>query len=154
MTPLAQTDLLDSVRRAMSDNPDSGEIAAFALGVFALLLAIAVAARFLYPGHSTQKAQNADFLTLAVDLLGLSERDRRDLLRVAEMCALPYAASMLLSPANLAFAADLARQQGAQSDLLQRLSDLSIRLFDAPLPPGPDADAEPFATHPEAETPV
>jgi len=143
MTLVAETEFLDSVRRALSDSPDTADVAFFVVGAVLVLLAIGIAARFLHPARRFRRSADTDFLTLAVDLLDLSERDRRDLLRVAELSAAPNPGAMLLTPANLAYVVDLARARGAEPDLLDRLDHLGRRLFDAPVPlPGAGAESD------------
>jgi hypothetical protein len=73
-------------------------------------------------------------------VLGLTERDRRELQRIARQAKLEQPAAMLLSPANLAYAAAPALKTDSHGELRRRIEDLCIRLFDTPLP---DADGLP-----------
>lgn len=131
---LASSPLLESIRDALSTGPERTETVAFLVGLVAVVLLIILAARFFgRDGHRRPEPQ-VDYLTLAVDLLGLSESDRRDLHRIAQRAALEQPAAMLLSPTNLARAAAATLSVENDRELRARLDHICQRLFDAPLP--------------------
>jgi hypothetical protein len=84
--------------------------------------------------QGTQVEVRTDYLTLAVDLLELSEGDRRDLQRITRAAELKQPAAVLLSPMNLARAAAAAMNEEPDQELRGRLEQLCRRLFDEPLP--------------------
>lgn len=81
--------------------------------------------------------KKTDYLTIAVDLLGLSEQDRRDLRHVALESGLEHPLSMLLSPLNLARATRAALAKHPDPRLETAMQRLSQTLFDATLPSAP-----------------
>lgn len=132
--PLATNPLLDSIRDALSSGPQNTETVAFVVGVVAFLLLVMLAARFFGRERGVAAEPQVDYLTLAVDVLGLSESDRRDLQRIARQAGLQQPAAMLLSPANLAHAAASAPEIDSDPELRERLDQLCLRLFETPLP--------------------
>lgn len=135
---LASNALLESVSKALRTGPQATETLLFVSGAAALMLLILLLARFFSHEPSQETERRVDYLTLAVDLLGLSESDRRDLQRIASRARLKEPAATLLSPANLAHAAAAALATDKDRTLRWRAEQLCVRLFEAPLPePGP-----------------
>lgn len=132
--PLANQPLLDSIRKTLTTQPDAGETLQLLTGMVAFLLLILLAARWF--GHERRPTgeSQVDYLTLAVDVLGLTERDRRELQKIARQAKLEQPAAMLLSPANLAHAAASVLKTDNHGEFRRRIEDLCTRLFDAPLP--------------------
>jgi hypothetical protein len=133
--PLARAPLLESIRNALTSGPQANETMIFLVGLIAFVLLIMLAARFFSREAGPPKESQVDYLTLSVDVLGLSESDRRDLQRIAHRAGLEQPAAMLLSPANLAHAAAATLSVENDSGLRERLDRLCLRLFDVPLPP-------------------
>jgi hypothetical protein len=134
ITSFAYNTLLDSIRGALTRGPQTSETIVFLVGLVAFVLLIILAARFYGKEGRAGDHPRVDYLTLAVDLLGLSESDRRDLKRIARLSGMDQPAAILLSPANFALAAAPALRVGTDRELRQRLEGLCVRLFDAPLP--------------------
>ncbi len=132
--PLGGHPLLQSIRDALNAGPQRTEIVVFIVGVVVFLLLIILAARFAGRERRPAAEPQVDCLTLAVDLLELSESDRRDLQRIAQHAGLAHPAAMLLSPANLAHAAAPLLADARDDELRQRVERLCLRLFDCPLP--------------------
>lgn len=131
---LATDALLDSIRNAFKTGPQSTETVGFLVGLLAFVVLIVVAWRVFSRERSAADEPQTDYLTLAVDLLGLSESDRRDLQKIAHRAGLDQPSAMLLSPANLARAASPALLEEHDRELRERLGGLCQRLFDTPLP--------------------
>ena len=125
---------MDSIRDALSSGPDTNETIVFLVGLAAFFLLIHVAARCFARERHTRDEPQVNYLTLAVDLLGLSERDRRDLETIARLAGLEQPAAVLLSPATLAHALSAASTADRNSQLRVRIEQLCVRLFNAPLP--------------------
>ncbi|GEM_PF-2478235 len=132
--------LFESIRSTLSSGPQRSETIIFALSVLAVVLLIVLSARFLSRETKQSDKPQVDYLTLAVDLLELSEADRRLLVRIAQAAKLDQPAAMLLSPANLAAAARALTGGSGGSRLLAEVDDLCARLFDCPLPAGQGDD--------------
>lgn len=129
--PLANV-LFDSIRSRLNSTPSTSHIVLFAAGVLALVVIILIAAR-----HMDRKTTppRPDLLKIAIDVLRLSESERRDVLALSTRGALAEPAAALLSPRNLATAmqaSDL--DPHADHALILRLERLSERLFGEPLP--------------------
>jgi hypothetical protein len=135
---LAGNVLLESISRALNAGPQAKETLLFVAGAVALVLLILLSARFFGREPREEREPRVDYLTLGVDVLGLSESDRRDLRRIARRAELEYPLAMLLSPANLARAAATTFGAERDEDLRARMEQLCVRLFDSSLPaPGP-----------------
>jgi hypothetical protein len=132
--PLGGHPRLEAIRDALNTGPDRSEIVLLVVGLVAFLLLIVLAPRLFGRARRPAAAQRIDYLTPAVDLLGLSESDRRDLQRIARRAGLTHPAAMLLSPANLAQAAAPLLADDTDGELRRRIEQLCLRLFDAPLP--------------------
>jgi hypothetical protein len=131
---LASNPLLESISEALNAGPQATESVLFLTGAIALVLLVFLAARFFARPPGDEAESRVDYLTLAVDVLGLSESDRRDLRRLARRAHLKRPAAMLLSPANLARAAAVTREIEDGDELRRRIEQLCVRLFDTPLP--------------------
>lgn len=117
--------LFDAMRHGLTDGPLPVEYVLLA-AVLLIGIAIVGGARFL-TRRSTHRAQEIDYLTATIDLLGLSEQDRRDLLTAAKRCDCRHPISLLLSPSNYARALDAAVGDEA---LRARLEAIGNALFD------------------------
>jgi hypothetical protein len=131
---LAKHPLLDSIRDALTSGPRGTETLALVLGLAGLVLVIVIAARLFGSERSRPTDTHVDYLTIAVDVLGLSEEDRRLLQQVARRAGLEQPVAMLLSPQNLAHAAAPTLAVGDDERLRERLDQLSRQLFGTPLP--------------------
>jgi len=131
--PLGLSGPLKSIRDALNAGPESGETLTVLVGVVLLIGVVAVCARYLNPENRSRVQRRFDILRQAAEVLGLNEQERADVSRVAKRAALTSAASMLLSPANLAAAAEGALRRTPDPELRQRLDRLSQKLFGVPL---------------------
>lgn len=126
--------LLESIRRALTEGPQTTETVVFVVSMVTFALLIIVAGRLFAHDRGPAVEPQVDYLTLAVDVLGLSESDRLDLQKVARQAGLEQPVAMLLSPANLARAAAAALAVETRGELRQQLERLCLRLFEVPLP--------------------
>jgi len=133
---------LRAFRDALTATHDPRTIVLSLLGLAAFILLLGLVARH-YTRETVAAPASPDYLTLAVDLLGLSEQTRRDLRLIAQRAKLEQPAAMLLSPANLASAAARAFRPHDNPGLFERLEQLSRRLFGQPLPVPPPITPEP-----------
>ena len=131
---LASNPLLESISETLNTGPQAVESLLFLSGAVALAILVFLAARFFGRAPSDEMDSRVDYLTLAVDVLGLSESDRRDLRKIARRAQLKRPAAMLLSPANLARAAAVTCEIEDGEELHRRIEQLCVRLFDTPLP--------------------
>jgi hypothetical protein len=140
---LAEQPLLDSIRDALTSGPHRTEILALIGGAVAFIVVILIAARLFGRDRSPTAEPQVDYLTLAVDVLALSESDRRDLQRIAWNAGLQHPVAMLLSPTSFAHAVAATLARDNDPALRQRLDALSLRLFETPLAK-PDEPAAEF----------
>jgi hypothetical protein len=131
---LADSSILESAGRALSAGPERTETLLFASAAGILILIILLLARVFAREPGEDGGPRNDYLTDAVDLLGLSESDRRDLQRIAKLADLAQPAAMLLSPMNLARAAAATPEIRNDRELRRRIERLCLSVFDAPLP--------------------
>lgn len=122
---------LDGLREYVSTSYDPGSAILFWSLVVAFFIAVAIVARHFTRRETQVEKPRADHLVLAVDLLGLSEEDRRDLQRLAREAGVREAAALLLSPRALALAIAAAPADRGRAG---RLDDLCRRLFGEGLP--------------------
>jgi hypothetical protein len=137
---LPVVNLIDQYRRlshGFNQAPTATETWTFVLVVAGILAALILFARFVGRDRRAKPPPKVDYLTLAVDLLGLSELERSDLRYVAHHSRIDPPAAMLLSPANLAWAAHLALDRGGPPERRRRLEQLCLKLFEVPLPEVP-----------------
>lgn len=137
---LLTENLLDQYRRlsqGFKEAPTSSDPWTFLLIVAGFLVALGLLARFVGRKQRNKPPPKVDYLAKAVDLLGLSELERADLRHVARYDQIDPPATMLLSPANLAWAVHHALRRGETLERRKRLEQLSLKLFGAPLPEVP-----------------
>ncbi|MFQ5804987.1 MAG: hypothetical protein ACE5I3_00905 [Phycisphaerae bacterium] len=132
--PLGGQPPLEAIRNALTAGPQTTETMVLLAGLVAVLLLIVLCARYFDPERRAVAEPQPDYLAGAVEVLGLSERDRRDLQRIARQAGLEQPVAMLLSPANLAHAAGPTLNTENDGELRRRIEHLCARLFDVPLP--------------------
>lgn len=123
----------EGIRRAFSGSPNEPEFWMLVGGLFAISLAIVIVAR-LARRHPPEPPAREVYLKQAIDVLGLSEAERRTLLDVAERAQLDEPAAMLLTPANLEYALRRALQARPDGTLRQRVEGICKRIHEALLP--------------------
>ena len=133
---------LQSIRDALLAGPRTDEILIVLAGAVLLTGVIVVCARYRNPEDRPKGRRRVDIFRQAAELLGLNEQERADVSGVAKHAALSSPASMLLSPANLATAAEQALRRTPDPEFRQRLERLSVKLFGVPLPETTAAQAE------------
>lgn len=124
-------ELVDSLREGFVSGVNLDVLlalgAVLGMGLVVVLVIYRVAARNAAPRVKTRE----DYLTMAVDLLGLTEDERRDLVLLSHAARLPQPVTVLMSPANLGRAV---LQSGARDAALHhRLEPLCQKLFGVPL---------------------
>lgn len=126
---------LEKLRQGFLERPSGEQQLEFWGYVLAFLSFVAICVKIAMrkPG-APKPPKKFDYLTVAVDVLGLSELDRRMLLRISSRAGLDQPAAMLLSPMNLAHALHEARTNGAPADVVATAERLCKQLFDSPLP--------------------
>ena len=137
---LAQADndvLLKSIRTATNSGPSTLHLVIVIGGLFALVGLVVVSARFLGRERPRQLEPHTDYLGMALETLGLSAEEQRDIQRVAERSGRKQPAAMLLSPGNLSHALDRALAEDHDEQLQRRVERLCRKLFDVPLPDPP-----------------
>lgn len=113
---------------AVSNTYDPQQAAIFWGSALAFVIVIAIVARQCTRRETQVIQPKKDYLTFAVDLLGLSEEDRRCLMAVARAAELDEPAAMLLTPQN--FAAAVASLDSAQHARMSKtIEGLKGRLF-------------------------
>jgi hypothetical protein len=132
--PLALTDPLQSIRNALNAGPRTDEILMVLVSAVLLIGVIAVCARYSNPQNRSKVQRRVDIFRQAVELLGLNDQERADVSAVAKHTTLSSPASLLLSPANLAAAAERALRRMPDPELRRRLDRLSLKLFGLALP--------------------
>lgn len=133
-------DAIESLRRAFSRTADFQGLALALAAIATLLLVVMLLDRWL---RRTKVAKVVDYLTIAVDLLDLSEIERRDLRTLVKRAGIDEPASILLSPANLVRALEAASARQCDPRLHARVAELGQRLFGHPLPAAKPAAATP-----------
>lgn len=153
-------DFLRAMRTALENGADLRGTLILVSLLIVLPLLIMLGYRVVNWRKLKSAAPPSRYLTMAVDVLGLPEDTRRDLLTVSRLADLSQPASLLLSPANFVRALNLALAAGGDKDveLKPRMSALHSSLFGAPLVeqqpvvPGGEASAEqPAAAAPAAQ---
>jgi hypothetical protein len=139
---LAEVDqtALDALRQGFRSQPhDSNPVTLLwaAVGLFALVMLLDRVTR-LWSGRGQVK--RVDYLGLAGRQLGLLGHEMHLLRKLAKRSRLLHPARMLLSPANLAYAAQVAQGSKPDPRILLHLNELSLKLFGTPLPDHADAD--------------
>lgn len=129
---------LEKLREGFLSRPSGGEqlyFWAWVLGFLGCVGAAVLIARLMNRKKTTvRRIKRVDYLTVAVDVLGISETDRRTLIRIASRAGLEQPASMLLSPMNLARAVALATKSAKVPHAEETAQRLCKRLFGASLP--------------------
>lgn len=153
--PSSTNSLFQALQDAVSTGPSSESVLWFWVGAAGVAVAIGVCIGYATRRDAPRTRPQHDYLTLAVDVLGLSEEDRRELLRVARAARLEHPASMLLAPTNLAHALAAARLADDSGARAQRFDRLCQTLFGEPCPAAsgpatspPPVQAGAATTHP------
>src|SRR5262245_12431536 len=120
-TLLAGNPFFEALHNAVNTGPSRNDVIWFWLGAALLALLIGLGVRYATRRDGPRPRPRRDYLTLAVDLLGLSEEHRRDLLRIAAAARREQPASMLLSPMCLARAAQKATEADGMTDRQARV---------------------------------
>jgi hypothetical protein len=134
-----QSQVLEALRQGFNRESSGYELVVVALVVAVFIGVLLVIARRSRDGGRVEKPPT-DYLTQAVDLLGMSERARRDLRTVAQRAALREPLAMLLSPENMRRAVEAAQLGPRDAELARRLEALADELF-GDLPAGDGAGA-------------
>lgn len=121
---------LDGLKKYVDTSYDPQSALYFWGAALVVVLALVLIARYSTRRETRAEKPRVDQLVLAVDLLGLSEDDRRDLQSLAREARIREPAALLLAPQVLANAVAAAPANSART---RRLDDLSRRMFDEPL---------------------
>ncbi len=116
------------LRDAVSNTYDPKQAAIFWGCVLAFFVAVAIIARQATRRETAVVAPKKDYLTFVVDLLGLSETERRCLLQISQACNPSEPAAMLLSPANFSSAVQTLEPHQRRS-MDSTIRELNRRLF-------------------------
>lgn len=129
-------DLVNAMRDTMNAGPRLGDLWSLLVAPVALILLAWLVARLMRRETDPTPAPPVDYFARALSLLQLDPQERQDLKALVSAGMISYPAHILLSPANLAHAL---RSHGVQKNeaLRLRLEALSLKLFNAPLPPPP-----------------
>jgi hypothetical protein len=130
VTLLAQIDepeKLEALGRGFHDECAHTELLAL-LAVLAALVAVYLTVR-LCRRRPSEDMVRASHLAEGAQVLGLNARELDDLRTVAGRASIIHPAVMLLSPANLARAAQTAQQRRTDPNLQKRLDELAVKLF-------------------------
>lgn len=123
-----------AVREAFGFEAQEGNIPYILIVVLGIVLAA-----FALGWLVSRRSHRAPVLTVnyfeeALRVLGCSMSERKDLRRIAAASRMTPAASLLLSPANLAAALEAANQnEGLDKELAARVNEFARRVFGAPL---------------------
>jgi len=134
LPPLADIDLLHSIRDGMNTGPQGAHIAVFVVGALILCGLLILFYRYWSPETRSATRPGADYLKIACELLELSDQEQRDVRRIARLAGLSQPVALLLSPTNLAWATDRALARTSEPDLRRRMDRLSRKLFESRLP--------------------
>ncbi len=121
----------ESLRSAFSQPPTSANILLLIAAIVVLSLLVLLIARLLPHPRESKPKPVLDHLAVAVDVMGLSERDRRLLIDIALRAELEQPAAMLLTPRLFASAA---ARGAATSEARARIAELCPILFGVELP--------------------
>lgn len=121
------------LRDAVSNTYDPTDAAMFWGAAVGLLIVIIIVARICTRRETKAVEPRRNYLPVFVDLLGLTEDDRRILVRIAQAAQLSEPAAMFLSPQNFARAA-AALDANARDDLSAEIDSISRRLFGDAVP--------------------
>ncbi|MBU0639793.1 MAG: hypothetical protein KKB50_13075 [Planctomycetes bacterium] len=138
---LASNPLLRAIQTRLRSGPAVEQLLVLLLGSTALLGALLLAYRFLNNERRKPTVVREDYLTRALDTLGLAADERALIKSIARQVRSPFPESMLLSPGNLAYAAQHALRDEEFRRAYRKLNRLCVRLFGDPLPVvPPEAD--------------
>jgi hypothetical protein len=126
---LDQTEVLRAFRRGFDNDASQTRLLGVLLGIATLCGFITLLLRITRRRHGALKTARVDYLASAARVLGLNRGELRDLRTVAIRARLAHPAAMLLSPANLIFAARAARRAEPDGGLWERLNCLSVKVF-------------------------
>jgi hypothetical protein len=129
----AERTMVESLRRGVVGDASVQMVLGALLVILAATAVVLLIRRFLNQAPRRQRPEPVDYVTLAVDVMRLTETDRHDLLTVVERARPRVPGAMLLSPANLSHAVRQALAAQPDEHLRQRLDDLSVRLYGTPL---------------------
>lgn len=132
--PVTRREALELLRAGFNGELASNELLLYVIGTIALIALILVLMQVIGHRKRAKLAPRRDYLADAARALSLTSQERSDLLELAARARLPQPASMLLSPANLAFALSRAQTDGPAGPLRNRLDALSRKLFAEGLP--------------------
>jgi hypothetical protein len=121
------------LRDAVSNTYDPTDAALFWGAAVGLLIVIIIVARICTRRETKAVAPRKDYLPVFVDLLGLTEDDRRLLVRIAQAAKLSEPAAMLLSPQNFARAA-AALDDGTRETMSAAIDSINQKLFGVEVP--------------------
>ncbi len=130
----AYVNTIDAIRNAFTAGPNRTDTTVLLLVVGGLIVATTVAFALSRRRERSVAPDTPDYLTTVVDLLNLSEQERRDLRAVVQGAAPSSPPSILLSPQNLASAIARCESPGLAGETIVRLNALCQRLFEQPLP--------------------
>lgn len=128
-------EMVDALRQSVSAGPESYQLYTILLGVVVVAVLLLLLSRYDGGRRKKRRAPKKDYLLLAVDVLGLSEKTRRELALVARRAELEEPLAMLLTPMNLARATAAAVRAGAAPRVQASMEALCRQLFDTPMPP-------------------
>ena len=139
--------LIESIRTEFRSGPDPTHLIIVGGGFLALVAVVVLCARFLSRDSAAPIEPRLDYFALGLEQLALSRDEERDLRQIVDLADLTNPASMLLSPANLAFAVDNALADTDDPPLRSRCDQLCRKLFDEAMPDAPAAhpDEKPAA---------
>lgn len=122
-----------SLRNAVTNTYDPTQALLFWSCVVLVMVIIGVIARHCTRKETQIDTPKTDYLSLAVDFLGLTEDDRRDVARLATAAGVDEPLAILLSPQSLAKAVDSVEPQ-ERAAIRKRVDLLLQKLFDQRLP--------------------
>lgn len=142
---LAQIDnnaLIESIRTEMRSGPDPTHLIIVGVGFLALVAVVVLCARFLGRDSTSPIEPQLDYFALGLEQLALNREEERDLRQIVDLANLTNPASMLLSPANLAHAANEALARTDDPQLRGRCDRMCRKLFGEPMPDVPAAHSD------------
>ncbi len=125
----SRKEILDAIQRGFQDTPGDQSLWGLMIAAVAFVAVLVAARLMMRRSEAAPKRQRPDYLTVAVDLLGLSEAERKDLSFVAQMARMEEPAAVLLSPGCLGHAVAASLERRRDEELRGRMEELSQRLF-------------------------
>jgi hypothetical protein len=131
LAELDQTEYLRALRQGFNNDASGTRLLGVLLGIATLCGFITLLLRIIRRRRAVSEAARVDYLALAgaARVVGLNRGELRDLRTVATRARFAHPTAMLLSPANLAFAARAARQVETDTGLWERLNRFSVKVF-------------------------